>query len=315
MVVSDTSAAAPPMIPAMPCATRSPSQMRRSASVSTRSTPSSVVIFSPAARQPHDDATAREPAEVVRVQRTAALEHHVVGHVDDVADRAHARERQPPLHPVGRRAHHDRRREGDEARAPVGGLDDHVRTGHLVDDGRGLVLYDFERQVEVRGEIAGDADDPHRIGPVRRDREVEHDVVEAEHLAHVGPERCVGGQLEDAGVVVAEAELARRAQHALRHHAADLAPLDREVAGEHCADAREGHDHARLDVRRAAHDPQLTVAEVDVGEPDLVGVGMRNDVEDLGDDDPVHVAAGFVDRLDLEAELVERLARSPRLAR
>ena len=51
----------------------------------------------------------------------------------------------------------------------------------------------------------------------------------AEH--DVGAERRVGGQHEDAVVVVAETELARRAEHAFRRLAADLAALDREVAG------------------------------------------------------------------------------------
>ena len=46
-----------------------------------------------------------------------------------------------------------------------------------------------ERQSEVRGEVTGDADHAHRVGPVRRDLEVEHDVVEAEQLAYVGAER------------------------------------------------------------------------------------------------------------------------------
>ena len=62
-----------------------------------------------------------------------------------------------------------------------------------------------------------------------------------------------------------------------------------------------------MDVRRTAHDAQLAVAEVDVGETDAVGVGMRYDVEDLGDDDAVDVAAGLVDLLDFEAELVQRV--------
>ena len=81
----------------------------------------------------------------------------------------------------------------------------------------------------------------------------------------------------------------------------------REVAGQHRADVRERHDHARFDVGRAADDAQLPVAEVDVGEPDAVGVGMRDDVEDPRRDHAVDLAAGLVDRLDLEAELVQRV--------
>ena len=62
-----------------------------------------------------------------------------------------------------------------------------------------------------------------------------------------------------------------------------------------------------LDVRRAAHDAHLSVAGVDVGEADAVGVGVRHDVEDLRDDDAADLAAGLVDPLDLEAELVQRV--------
>ncbi len=258
------------------------------------------------AREPHHDAATREPAEVVRVQRTAAFEHDVVGDVDDIADRAHPRESQPALHPTGRRSHHDVRGEGDEARTTVGRLDHDVRARDLADDRRGLVLFDVERKAEVGGEVAGDADDAHRVGTVGRDREVEDDVVEPEHLAHVGPERRVRRQLEDAGVIVAESELTRRAQHAFRHDAHDLAPADLEVSRQHRADPGERHHHALFDIRRAANNAQLTVAEVDVGEPDPVGLGVRHDVEDLGGDDTVHVPAGLVDGLDLETELVQR---------
>ena len=177
----------------------------------------------------------------------------------------------------------------------------------VVDDGPGIGRRDVERQREVRGELARDADDAHRVGAVGRDREIEHDVVEAEHLAHVGAERGVGRELENAVVVVAEAELAGRAQHPLRHLTADLAALDLEVAGQVRADRRERHDHARFDVRRAAHDAHRTVAGVDVGEADAIGVGMRQDVEDPRDDHAADLAAGLVDPLDLEAELVQRV--------
>ena len=71
--------------------------------------------------------------------------------------------------------------------------------------------------------------------------------------------------------------------------------------------AREGRDHPGMDVRRTAHDAQLAVTEVDVGQTDPVGIGMRYDVEDLGDDDAVDVAPGLVDLLDFEAELVQRV--------
>ena len=62
-----------------------------------------------------------------------------------------------------------------------------------------------------------------------------------------------------------------------------------------------------FDVRRAAHDAELPVAEVDVGEADAVGIGMRHDVEDARRDHAVDLATRLVDRLDFEAELVQRV--------
>ena len=110
VVVSDTSDVAPPMIPAMACGARSASQISRSSPVSVRSTPSSVVMFSPSFGEAHDDAAPGEPREVERVQRLVAFEQHVVGDVDHVADRAHARLHQALRHPRGRLAHRDRAR-------------------------------------------------------------------------------------------------------------------------------------------------------------------------------------------------------------
>ena len=167
--------------------------------VSSRSTPSSVVIFSPGVASRTTMPATGEATEVERVQRTAAFEHHVVGDVDDVADRPHARETQPALHPVGRLPHRDRRDPHDEARAAVGRLDDADRAvERRRRRGPASSSVSGERQTEVRGEIARDADDAHRVGTVGRDREVEHDVVEAEHLAHVGAELGVVVEREDA---------------------------------------------------------------------------------------------------------------------
>ena len=61
----------------------------------------------------------------------------------------------------------------------------------------------------MRRELARHADDAHRVGTVRRDREIEDDVVEAEELAHVGAELGIRIEQQDAVVVLAEAELAR----------------------------------------------------------------------------------------------------------
>ena len=48
------------------------------------------------------------------------------------------------------------------------------------------------------------------------------------------------------------------------------------------------------------------LAEVDVGEADLVGVRVRQHVEDARRDHTADLAAGLLDGFDLEAELIQR---------
>ena len=158
-----------------------------------------------------------QPGEVERVQRLVALEQHVVGDVDHVADRPHARLHQPLRHPRGRRAHRDPGDPAEVAGAPHRVLDHHRDVVLDRGVGEGNRLRNGEVEREVRGELPGDADDAHRVGSVRGDREVEDHVVEAEDLAHVGTELGRGVEVEDPGVVVAQAQLLRRAQHAVAH--------------------------------------------------------------------------------------------------
>ena len=89
VVDSPISVSSPPMIPAS-ATERSASAIIRSVGSSFRSTPSSVRIVSPGARAADDDLAALERRQVERVQRVPEREHHVVRHVDDVRDRAHA---------------------------------------------------------------------------------------------------------------------------------------------------------------------------------------------------------------------------------
>ena len=91
-----------------------------------------------------------------------------------------------------------------------------------------------------------------------------------------GPSGQLGREQQDAGVVVAEAELARRAQHPVRPLAPHLAPADLHAVGHGGAQRGQRHEIAGGHVEGAAHDLQrLAVAGVDVDQVDLVGVGMR----------------------------------------
>ena len=66
---------------------------------------------------------------------------------------------------------------------------------------------------------------------------------------------------------------------------------------------------AGLVVLRAANDGALALAVVDLADGELVRAGHVIVREDLGDDDAVEFAAGFVDALDFEAEHGEPLGQ------
>jgi hypothetical protein len=80
------------------------------------------------ARPAHHDLPTAQRVEVEGMQRVANGEHDVVGHVDDIGDRAHACSRDPRLQPWRRgRDGNVREEPADVARAALVVLDAHVR--------------------------------------------------------------------------------------------------------------------------------------------------------------------------------------------
>ena len=124
--------------------------------------------------------------------------------------------------------------------------------------------------------VAGDADVAPAVGSVAGDVDVEHDVgSQPERLAVRHAERRPVGQDEDAGVVVAEAELVGGAQHALGVDAEDAARSIVRAVGHRRAERGQRHDVAGVHVERTAPDVALgAVAGVDVHALDLGGVGV-----------------------------------------
>src|SRR5256885_10096497 len=114
-------------------------------------------------------------------------------------------------------------------------------------------LREFDGCAEVRAQLARDPFVTQQIGAVRR--YVDHDLVIADPH-RVDEARSRWGrrvELQDPRVVGAEAEVFRRAEHAVRLDAADLLALELQAAGQYGAHRGVGVDLAGLDVRRAAH--------------------------------------------------------------
>ena len=251
--------------------------------------------------------------KVKGVQRLTGEHHHVVGDVDDVVVRAHTQGVETLDHPVGRGADlHVAHDAGDIAVAQtlVGDLDGKLVVGRAAGLGLDGGQLNVEIAVEDGAGLAGHADHGQTIGTVGRDLAVEHGITRAHVLGKRHAAGRVLGQDHDAGVVAAQAELARRAVHAHGHDAAKLALLDLDVAGQDSANHCRDDVVAGLEVLRAADDLQrsgvavgveVLVAHVDRAHIHVVAIGMRGLGEHLGSHHVVEGLAHGVDRLDLGA--------------
>ncbi len=267
-------------------------------------------------RAADDDLAAAEEGVIEGVDGVAELEHHEVGDVDDVVDGADPEALQAVFEPQGRRADRD----VDDGGRAVGRAALEVVDGDAHEIVDRLRLREARRcvgrrevpgQLVKRGRLAREADVTERVGAIRRDVDVEDEVVDGgERLAERGARlRGVRGEDEDAvifglGGGGAEAQLALGAQHALADDAADVARGERHVdRREVRAEGRERDEAAGIgDVRGAAHDALLVAAAaIHRHEADLVAGGVRLDLADLGDDERLGAGAVFGEPLDLEA--------------
>ena len=237
----------------------------------------------------HGDASG-QPGGVVGVQRLAQLEHHVVRHVDDQRDRAHARREQPALQPprAGRAGVHAVDAAGHEPRAGRV-VQRHrprvtVGDGHL-DPGRGIDEVGVERACQLAGQPA------HReaVAAIRGDGQLDHRIVEAQqHRGVLTGGRSTRREHQDAGVVGADAQLTRRGDHAVGDVPVGLARRDREPTGQHRAGQGDHDEVADGEVARTADDPARSLgsvrgAGVDPAPADrLLEPGQLLDLHDTG---------------------------------
>ncbi len=222
----------------------------------------------------------RDLGQVVRVERLPEVEHHVVRDVDRQRDGPHAGALEAVLHP-GRRgrgrvdAAHDPRHEPVTARHAVDRRVvphlhlEAVRRGRRLGAGGQAVVGELgARGVRVLARHAAVAE---RVPTVGGHVDLQDLLPEAEERDRVlaGGEvlggEPVAGQHQDAVVVVADPELADRADHAVGHVPVGLASSDGERTGQDRAGQRDRDEVADAEVVRAADDAARALLVVVLG--------------------------------------------------
>ncbi len=275
----------------------------------------------------HDDPALRERGVVEGVERAAEREHHVVGHVDDVRDRAHAGAEQARLEPRrGLADRHVAEEPPDVARAALEVLDADV--DRLVAGALGLAARrGREVDVEQRRHLTGDAVDARQVGPVVARLDLEHGVRERQDVGERRARLERGVEEHDPRVVRAELDLVLREDHPVRQLAAHLPLLELEAVRDRGAGERHRDGRARAEVPRAADDlPRVALPHVDLAELQPVRVRVLDRLEDAADEEASQVAvrvrnAAMDDPVDLAAreheptaELLDRQVEADVLA-
>ena len=225
---------------------------------------------------------------------------------------------EPPLQPFRRRAvldaAHQPQREAAAERGRRAEVERHLhRAGKRrrppASIGRVLEL------AHVGGrEIARDAVHAGAVGPVGRELDLDHRVVEPRPFGVALADRRVGRQVDDAVVIVGELQLELRHQHAAALDAADVADRERHVLARDVGARRHEHAlHAGARIGRAAHHlHRLARAGIDHAHAQPVGIRMLLGRDHARDGERREHLAPCPDALDLEpdhGELVGDLVR------
>ena len=227
-------------------------------------------------RTANDDFVSCKRRQIKRMQRVAIFQHDEVRDIDHVVDGTQANSCQPFHHPFGRRADfHASEHTGD---IPWAEFRLANFNGREIFDFRVFVNRDRRRGMtqfatRLRGCLAGDTDVRQPVRTVRRDFPIDHAVALIE-IGQRRAKRCVVGQNQQTSMIIAQAQFACRAKHAVGFDAAQLRFFDFEFA-EIRADSRAGDALSGVAIRCAADDLQwFAAADVHFADAHVIRIRM-----------------------------------------
>ncbi len=236
------------------------------------------------------------------MHRLAELEHDVVGDIHQRTQAAQAAAPQALLHPQRRlrRGLYTAQDAAEVARTGLRCL--YVNVVAVIDARRyRRNVHGIDRRASQRADLARHTFQAQAVAAVRGEVDLDQRIVEAERIDQRLPGAHRGRQVHQALAVLAQTELLRRTEHAERFHAAQLALLYLEIAGQFRAHRRQRIFAADRDIGRAAHHLQrLALAQRHAAYAQLVGIGMLFERNDLADTQVGQPRAQALDRVDLQ---------------
>ena len=247
------------------------------------------------------------------VERTAGVEGRPVGDVDERGDGPRTDGAQPLLQPgrarpVAHAAKRAEREDGARIAGVVGEGEAHL-AGRLEGVGHGRGVQRLQRPEPRSGKLAGEPANGEAVTAVGGDGNVDDGAFEPESDGCGRADLRRVAQVDDAVVVLADLQLARRAQHALAQDAPDLRALEHRAGHrDHRTLGREDALHAEPHVGCAADHLEGPVLGLDHAQPETVGVGVLAHAGDVADGEGVQIGAAGLDAFELEADGRQRPA-------
>ena len=246
---------------------------------------------------------------------------HVIGGVNHVADAALSDTFESGTQPVGTGTDpHAGDHGGDVARTADGIVDPHRRVRasgaewravhrHVQRRRRNVRRTRRHRHAEHRSDFARHAHVRQQVGTIRQHIEIQACIRNREHVEQRRAGRCLGVERKNAVMLLTESELTRRAQHPVARLSTDLALLDLESARHDRARTRErvlGADHH---IWRATHHlEQRTTTVIDLGDPEVIGVGMASRFDHLRDHERGEFRTEALDVVERDTVTTQRIA-------
>ena len=116
-------------------------------------------------------------------------------------------------------------------------------------------------------------DDTQAVGAVRRNADFDGVIVKLQVFADIGANWRIGGQFDNAAMIVGNAQLGERAQHAFRRFTTQFRRFNFKVARQYGTHGCHSHFQALTAVRRATDDIQQAVAAyIHFGDAQFVSV-------------------------------------------
>ena len=242
------------------------------------------------------------------MQGLSCFQHHQIGDVDDVIDRAYASLFEPLLQPAGRRGDLQPL-QGRHAEQSAGFNRSLIRSGHgqwLGLNGAASGGWRVSLTADEGRHLPSDAQHGETVGPVGGDGQLQHLVIEAEARPN---RRADWGHLlqqlvehGDAIGIAGQPQLCQGADHAAAGHATQFGGLDCQVDGRQ-GGAHQGHRHvdAGQHVGSPADDLQrFRSPDIHLADAEFVGVGMGLPVAHVAHHHPLGLGRQIIDGIHLE---------------